>query len=379
MIFRFILARAIREGNFATLGRFAAAFLDNCRVFVSGGEARKGPVSMVWDVTDRCNLQCAFCGWGRTPAPADAPRRKELGRDEKLSIVRKLGDAGVWLVSFCGGEPLLCRDLGALIAACKARGMAVGVSTNGLLLEESAGMLVDAGVDSITVSVDGPDAEALDRMRGHAGLCAKIERGIAEVRRLSRKRPVRIEARCLINKLNAHALESLVARWGPSLDAVMFKPIYENPHVFYRVPDRMRLGQEDEADFREHFRAFLKKHKAYDSRYNRLIPDFLFAPGTLKDKYLCFAGLFFAGIGCDGSLYACHELTMQRNEPLGDLAKDDFMGLWNSPGLRALRKRFKQGERCDCWMDRFEPGIGLQRLLTPINDLCRMFSHDKTT
>lgn len=374
---KFILAKILIGQNFATLKRFLVTFLDNGYVFISGKEAKRGPISVVWDITDKCNLKCIFCDWGKIDKNNLPPGGEALKTEEKIKIIRKLGKAGVWLLSFCGGEPLLCEDIGLLIKECKAGGMVVNVSTNGLLLEDQARMLADAGVDSITVSIDSDSVEALDKMRGCPGLFDRIARGIGAIRDLSKKRRILIEARYLINKLNAYGLERFVDYWGKKVDLIMFKPIYENEQVFYKVPSQMQFNAADEEGFKDYFLSFLKKYRNLNNQYNRLIPDFLFRPGSLKGKYVCFAGVFFAGISCEGNLSPCHELTVLPNKPLGNLVTDEFMDLWNSQDLFNLRKYFKQRQRCNCWIDRFAPSIYLQRLLSPANRLARIFRYDK--
>ncbi len=374
---KFILAKMLIRQGFASVSRFWATFLDNSYVFLSGKKAHRGPISIIWDITDKCNLGCNFCGWGKINSNVLSSGRRALDTEDKVRIARKIANAGVWLLSFCGGEPLLCEDLELLIKECKSSGMAVNVSTNGLLLEDKAKMLVDAGVDSITISIDGYSAEALDKIRGHAGLFEKIEKGIGKVRDLSGTRPVLIEARYLINKLNAYDLARFVDYWGEKVDFILFKPIYKNPHVFYKIPLEMRLNSEDEESFRGCFLKFLKKYKVFNNEYNRLIPNFLFKPDSLKNKYICFAGIFFAGISSEGNLYPCHELTALPNNPLGNLIADDFMDLWNSRDIANLRRHFKEKQRCDCWVDRFAPSIYLERLLLPFDRLLRIFNHDQ--
>ena len=108
-----------------------------------------------------------------------------------------------------------------------------------------------------------------------------------------------------------------------------------------------------------------------------MIPSFLFKDGSLDGRYTCFAGVFFAGISSEGNLYPCHEMTALPNEPLGNLLTDDFFEIWNSSDLLRVRRYFRLGGRCDCWMDRFEPSVCLQKFLFPAVKLLRIFNNDK--
>lgn len=359
--------------KFSNAYRFLPTFLNNCYVFLSQKEASKGPISIVWDITNKCNLRCIFCDWWKVEKNNPFPQKKELSTQEKLVIIRRIAKAKTGILSFCGGEPLLCQDLELLIKEAKSKGILVNISTNGLLLEEKAKMLVKSGIDFITLSIDSYDSEVHDRIRGHKGLFSQIEKGIKAIRSLTKTKRVYIEARCLINKMNCFSLEDFVNLWNKKVDFIIFKPIYENPFILYRVPPIMQFRPEDENKFRIYFHNFLKRYRNFDNPYNRQIPDFLLRPKLLKGKSLCLAGTFFGGINCKGDLYPCQELTLLPNRPLGNLLKEDFMDLWNCEEIRKLRECFKQGSRCNCWMDRFSLSIYLQKFLKPADRFLRYF------
>jgi len=333
-------------------------------VFLCQKKAQKGPLVVVWDIVGKCNVRCTFCNWWRDESDDLSLRGKELPLDAKLSIIRKLADAGVWMLSFCGGESLLCQDLDKLIVEAKKRGMLVSISTNGLLLEEKSDMLVRAGTDFITISMDSHDPDIHDAMRGYKGLFDKVEKGLRKIRETSKDEGFpHVEVRCLINKKNYLSLDEYVAYWREKVDGIIFKPIYSNPHVFFDVPVELAFCKDDEDKFRQYFSRFLLKNKALNTEYMRCIPDFLFTPERLEGKFLCFAGTFFAGVDALGRLRACSELSVCSNKPLGNLVYDDFVELWNSPDMSQIRSVFKQGKRCRCWMDKFSLSIPIQRML----------------
>jgi len=349
--------------------RFISVLSDNCRVFFFTARPVNGPASIVWDVTNSCNLKCGFCkkrDIGKEGSPGGKPG---LTRADRIAIIDKIADAGVWLLSFCGGEPLLCEDLDALIRRAKYRGLVVNVSTNGFLLEAQARKLVDAGVDLITISIDSHDPGVLDNLRGQDGHFDRVIKGLRALRALRKIRRVFVESRCLINRANCFALDEFVRFWRDKVDFITFKPIYENPLVGYHLPQGMRIPLEEKERFEHYFSRLLKKHRFLNNSYNRLIPKFLFTPSELNRKFFCFAGTFFAGIDPWGNLLPCHEMSVLPNQPVGNLRDEDFMAVWRKSGLASLRKSFKAGLRCNCWMDRFLLNIYLQRLLYPIDRL----------
>src|SRR5664280_2477458 len=85
---------------------------------------------------------------------------------DRLQILSDLKDIACQRVSFLGGEPLCRRDLMQLIKAARAHRMLVEVITSGMGLDSTcAQQLKDAGVNSVTVSVDGLRASH-DAQRG---------------------------------------------------------------------------------------------------------------------------------------------------------------------------------------------------------------------
>jgi cyclic pyranopterin phosphate synthase len=105
-------------------------------------------------VTDRCNLRCSYC----MPEPEYVwlPREDVLHFEEIERLTDIFLDLGVDKVRLTGGEPLLRRDLPALIAelAARPRIRDLAMTTNGVLLAQHARALRDAGLHRITVSLD---------------------------------------------------------------------------------------------------------------------------------------------------------------------------------------------------------------------------------
>ena len=105
-------------------------------------------------VTDRCNLRCSYC----MPEPEYVwlPREDILQFEEIERLVDVFLDLGVDKVRLTGGEPLLRRDLPALLERLATRpGIRdLAMTTNGLLLAPRAQLLADAGLHRLTVSLD---------------------------------------------------------------------------------------------------------------------------------------------------------------------------------------------------------------------------------
>ena len=105
-------------------------------------------------VTDRCNLRCEYC------MPEDdyvwLPREDVLHFEEISALVDIFLSLGVDKIRLTGGEPLLRRDVAALVRIIAARpGLNdLALTTNGVLLAEQIDALKAAGLGRITVSLD---------------------------------------------------------------------------------------------------------------------------------------------------------------------------------------------------------------------------------
>ncbi len=129
-------------------------------------------------LTARCNLACPYC----CPDLEDPPDLLTLA--ERLALVEATVALGVHTLRLTGGEPLLHRRLEELIAALQPlrrrdpgdpRGALreIALTSNGVLLgAERARQLKAAGLDRITLSLDGTDGASVARMAGLRGVAA---------------------------------------------------------------------------------------------------------------------------------------------------------------------------------------------------------------
>lgn len=132
-------------------------------------------------VTDRCNLRCRYC------MPEEEYRwldHKDLLRYEEIALLAEHFTAlGVSKVRLTGGEPLLRRDLDHLVAllAANSRIADLALTTNGILLADSASLLRRAGLKRVTVSLDTLHPERF-RMLTRQNLHARVLEGIEAAR-----------------------------------------------------------------------------------------------------------------------------------------------------------------------------------------------------
>jgi len=180
------------------------------------------PLHLDIEVTSACNLKCPFC--------ATTYSKFENGF-MKWETVKKIldeaGENGLYACKFnFRGEPLLHKDIGRFISYAKKKGIIdVFFNTNAVLLtEDMAKMLIDSGLDRLTVSFEGFEKTLYERNRTGA----KFEEVVTNVERLRnlrekacRNKPkIRIQA-VLVPELKDR-LSEYVSFWKDKVDQVSY-------------------------------------------------------------------------------------------------------------------------------------------------------------
>ena len=106
-------------------------------------------------VTDLCNLRCRYC---MPDGVEKLEREAVLTYEEFLRLAALFAQCGIDTVRVTGGEPLVRKNVAQLVAGLKATPgiRRVTLTTNAVLLEEQLPALLDAGLDSVNISLDTP-------------------------------------------------------------------------------------------------------------------------------------------------------------------------------------------------------------------------------
>jgi cyclic pyranopterin phosphate synthase len=187
-------------------------------------------------VTDRCNLRCTYC----MPEEVVFLDRAELLTFEEITrFVRVVAPLGVDKLRLTGGEPLMRRDLPRLVEMLvKVPGIRdVGLTTNGLLLDQHAQALHDAGLRRINVSLDTLDAGRFRELTRRDGL-EKVLDGIAAAKRAGFN-PVKVNAVPIrgVNEQDVVPLARFAREHGLEMRFIEYMPIgaeaWEREKVYF--------------------------------------------------------------------------------------------------------------------------------------------------
>lgn len=182
-------------------------------------------------VTDRCNLRCVYCmpeggvSW--------VSHDEILSYEEILRLARIFAGLGIDRVRLTGGEPLVRKDLALLVSGLKEiSGVSwVGLTTNGILLEERLPALAQAGLDGVNLSLDTLDRAQYQAITRRDGLTAAL-RGLAAARAVP---GLRVKVNCVPTRDNMDQWVPLarLAQAGPPLDVrfIELMPIGLGSHL----------------------------------------------------------------------------------------------------------------------------------------------------
>ncbi len=141
-----------------------------------GHGAASGPRLIAWEVTRSCNLACIHC----RAAAQDRAYEGELSTQEAFAFMDNVAAFARPIIILTGGEPLLRADIFEIAAYGKAKGFRMTMAPNGTLITvEKARKMVEAGIERISISLDGATAASHDAFRQVPGAFEGALRGIA--------------------------------------------------------------------------------------------------------------------------------------------------------------------------------------------------------
>ena len=179
------------------------------------------PRLVFWELTKRCNLNCAHC----RAESEDIDYSGELDLEKVKKVIDDIASFASPIMVLTGGEPLFRTDIYDIAAYAVSKDMHVALATNGTLLtHEIAHRLKDIGVARCSISIDGKDAASHDGFRGIPGSFDQTLRGIGFLKEAG----LDFQFNTTVTKRNVDQLEEVV-QLAEQLGAVAL-------HVFMLVP-----------------------------------------------------------------------------------------------------------------------------------------------
>lgn len=260
------------------------------------------PVFVGFNVTNRCNLRCAFCSVPHLPNPDMTLPQVEHALD-------RIAELGVPVVGITGGEPFLRKDLARILAAVDDRGMTSTLVTNGVALtrERVTELSNLKGLLQFALSVDSLDRNVYARLRGSSAL----PRTLANFLELRRYGPsnTAYKLNVVLTPENAPEVEAMVDFAASSRLFITFIPINIGPGGLHRGQSHATVTDEARQRMADAFmRLKVLKGDGAPLWDHRDFYDYAIKYLLGRSMGPCFAGELFLDLRSDGGLAFCNEM-----------------------------------------------------------------------
>ncbi len=246
-------------------------------------------------ITGKCNLDCPCCYQKR--------RTDDMDTAPILKIIDEIAALGTEILMMPGGEPLLRKDLDAVIEHASRRGLKIYLASNGTLVtDERAARLKELGLTGVCVGFEVFDPRSLEEV-DRAGL-GKTMAGIQSFA----KAGLETFANLIVTRTNLKHLPRTV-KFLRSLGVKRMTILRPKPAQTGKWFEEARLGK------KEMFRLQILKAKleaAYDLEFINV--DCALGPllGGLPKNLLesagiesCLAGRKYISVDSNGDVYPC--------------------------------------------------------------------------
>ncbi|MEM1557510.1 MAG: GTP 3',8-cyclase MoaA [Thermoproteota archaeon] len=186
-------------------------------------------------VTEKCNLKCFFCHREWDPSDKCSLEPKDIGR-----IVEAASSLGINRVKITGGEPLLRSDIVEIIREVSPLVKEVSLVTNGILLENYASDLKNAGLSRVNVSLPSLDPSKYRSITG-GGDITRVFNGINAAMEVGLT-PLKINM-VVLKDVNEYDIEEMIdyaCNISAILQLIELQPIPGDEQVFEKFHASLR-------------------------------------------------------------------------------------------------------------------------------------------
>ncbi|MBN1819978.1 MAG: TIGR04133 family radical SAM/SPASM protein [Prolixibacteraceae bacterium] len=275
-----------------------------------------------WECTLRCNLNCLHCG----SDCKQEPTAKEMPANDfikTIDLLKTIVNPNKTTIVFTGGEPLVRSDIEKVGTELYKRGFPWGMVTNGYLLTpERYQSLLNAGLRSITVSLDGME-DSHNWLRGNKN---SFSRALTAIKMIAETGGVEYDVVTCVNQKNIGELQHIYELLlGLKIRGWRLFTIF--PAGRAKENKMLRLTSEQFKYMME----FIKRkriEKAMPVSYG--CEGFLGNyEGEVRDEFFfCRAGINVISILSDGSISACPSIRSDFAQ--GNIYNDNIVNVWEN-------------------------------------------------
>ena len=307
---------------------------------------------LFWESTLRCNLKCRHCG-SDCKISSLHPDMPFNDFRKVLERIKEKYDSHNIMVIVSGGEPLVREDIFKCGREIFNLEFPWGMVSNGRLMSpRMIDGLLEAGIHSLTISLDGFE-EHHNWMRGLPDSFSHASRA---VEMLAKVPVIKFDVVTCVNNINYDTLEQF-KEYLISLGLKSWRLFTVFPVGRAAADQQLQLSREKFRGLMEFIRKTRKEGRIHASygcegflgEYEGDVRDHLFS---------CQAGLSIASVRIDGSISACGSIRADYNQ--GNIYKDDFIEVWENR-FQQYRNRswMKTGKCAACKWFRYCQGNGM--------------------
>jgi radical SAM protein with 4Fe4S-binding SPASM domain len=285
------------------------------------------PLVVSWNVTRKCNLKCSHCYINATTQEPI----NELNTEEAKNLIDQICKVSRPLLILSGGEPLLRPDIYELVRYGASKGLKMGLGSNGSLIDAAAAKrLKDAGIETVSISLDSHIPEQHDEFRGVKG---SWEKAVGAIKALQ-ENGVLVQVNTTVTQQNYDQIDDIMSL-AETLGV-------ENFHLFFLVPTGrgVKIADISPAKYENMIKTTFAKVALHKLNVRpSCAPQFM---RIAKDMDLnmsrwvrgCLAGLYYCRVYPNGDITPCPYLPIK----LGNIRAKSFKEIWfNSDMFKTLR------------------------------------------
>ncbi len=168
-------------------------------------------------------------------------------------LIDEMGNYLVHLTLWSQGEPFVNKDFCEMVTYANSKGIRTVTSTNGHFLKENAEKIVQSGLDTLIIAMDGASQETYEKYRVN-GKFDKVYEGmkaVTEAKKRLRSNTPEIELQFIVMKHNEHELETirkLAAECGAQILSIKTVQVYtkDQAEEFLPLNDKYRRYELDD-------------------------------------------------------------------------------------------------------------------------------------
>lgn len=306
---------------------------------------------LVLKPTLACTADCHFCN-SRRSLHRSLIRSKMVSLDRWKEILKEAKQLGAVYFVISGGEPTLYRYLIELVKSGKQNGLIVTVNSNGSLLKEPLiKRLLDAGLDSVCISIHSHKAEVHDTMKCEKGVWEKASQAVKIFSRLTQGNPrFSLQTQTVISRENFETFDELMAfHYGLGSSVLRLSYLEGDFHHQYLltpeqikkfrqeiIPKALRVCEKIEPSLRPDVEKVIRRLYSDEIATPEEFAAGIYQPSR-RNLPKCRIPSYQALILANGDVHPCNVVEYSHEPVVGNVMRNSLTEIWTGDNWAQFR------------------------------------------